>query len=72
MPDCEKLTKCPFFTDKMAQMPATAGMMKRSYCLGNKEECARYQVASRGIAVPLSLYPNQVSEVPTILAAAGR
>ena len=32
MADCECLAKCPFFNDKMANMPSMAEMMKNRYC----------------------------------------
>ncbi len=57
MPRCEKLDKCPFFSDRMANMPAVADLMKREYCLGDKEACARYQVSNAGIPVPGDLFP---------------
>jgi hypothetical protein len=67
MADCEKLKNCPFFSDRMANMPSVASLMKQSYCLGDKTACARYQVASAGIPVPGDLYPNDVVRVREIL-----
>jgi hypothetical protein len=48
-------------------MPAVAGLLKQTYCLGDKTECARYQVASAGIKVPADLYPNDLHRVSEIL-----
>jgi hypothetical protein len=70
MADCEKLEKCPFFNDKMAAMPSTAATMKRRYCGADKENCARYQLSSKGIAVPPDLFPNQRDRALEILAGA--
>lgn len=58
MADCERLGACPFFAGKMSNMPSVAELMKRTYCLGDKMQCARYQVASAGIAVPADLFPQ--------------
>lgn len=59
MADCSKLKTCPFFGDHMSALKAVADMMKRRYCLGTPAECARYQVSTAGISVPLDLFPNQ-------------
>ncbi|MCE1251925.1 MAG: hypothetical protein LWX83_00075 [Anaerolineae bacterium] len=61
MAECECLSGCIFFNDKMADKPATSEMLKRRYCLGDSRECARFMVrASLGKdKVPGNLYPNQ-------------
>jgi hypothetical protein len=72
MPDCVCLPKCPFFNDRMAEMPALAKSMKKKYCQGDFAACARYMVFSRKgrEAVPSDLFPNQTDRVAAILAAA--
>ncbi len=62
MADCECLTGCAFFNDKMAESPATASMMKKRYCLGDNSQCARHMVkeALGAPMVPGDLYPAQV------------
>lgn len=69
MPDCELSTKCLFFNDKMANMPSTASMMKRKYCQGNFEQCARYIVckALGRDKVPADLTPSQVDKAKQII-----
>ncbi|HVN20548.1 MAG TPA: hypothetical protein VMU05_17310 [Dongiaceae bacterium] len=67
MAECEKLKKCPFFTDKMANMPSVAEVMKRNYCLGDKNLCARYQLASAGLSVPADLFPNDIDRARALL-----
>lgn len=69
MPDCELSTKCLFFNDKMANMPSTASMMKRKYCQGNFEQCARYIVckALGRDKVPADLTPSQVDKAQQII-----
>ncbi|SFM00831.1 hypothetical protein SAMN05421830_11173 [Desulfomicrobium norvegicum] len=69
MPDCELTTKCLFFNDKMANMPSTASMMKRKYCQGDFEQCARYIVckALGRDKVPADLTPSQVDKAKQII-----
>jgi len=70
MTECDCLGGCPFFHDKMANMPALAGMMKKHYCLGDFMVCARHQVKEKlgKEHVPANLFPNQAARVPGILA----
>ena len=60
MADCECLPKCPFFNDKMADMPAMASMYKKRYCEEDNSECGRYMIFSTlgKEHVPADLYPN--------------
>jgi hypothetical protein len=67
MADCEKLATCPFFSDRMASMPSVAGLMKQTFCRGDKTQCARYQVASAGLPVPPDLYPQDIARAQQIL-----
>jgi hypothetical protein len=65
--ECEKLSKCPFFSDRLPNMPAVAGLLKQTYCLGDKVSCARYQVSMAGVPVPPDLFPNEVGRIAQIL-----
>ncbi|HHY04396.1 MAG TPA: hypothetical protein GX534_04340 [Thermoanaerobacterales bacterium] len=58
---CKNLKGCPFFNDTMADMPSTAEMFKKSYCLDDPSECARYIVSNKlgKEYVPDNLFPNQ-------------
>jgi methyl-accepting chemotaxis protein len=69
MSECEKLSECPFFNDQLANMPAIAGMMKKKFCHGTKEECARYMVATKlgKEKVPAELFPNMKERALSIL-----
>ncbi len=67
MADCERLNTCPFFSGQMANMPAVADLMKKSFCLGDKNQCARYQVALAGVRVPTDLYPNDTARALHLL-----
>ncbi|MBN2694938.1 hypothetical protein JXR93_09770 [bacterium] len=69
MADCECLPKCPFFNDKMSNMPSMANLMKKKYCQGDKSECARYLIASKlgRDKVPSDLFPNQLERAFEIL-----
>lgn len=70
MPDCELLSNCLFFNDKMANMPSTSNVFKMMYCNDNYSACARFMVRSqRGPnQVPTDLFPNQTDRAQTILA----
>jgi len=63
---CEKLTRCPFFNDQLASMPAVCGLLKQTYCLGDKAQCARYQLSSAGLAVPPDLFPDDHVRAQTL------
>ena len=67
MADCERLGVCLFFTGKMSAMPKAAALMKKNYCLGDKVECARYQVLSMGIEPPGDLFPNDLEQARQIV-----
>ena len=60
MSECELLEKCPFFNDKMANMPFASNSFKQIYCRGNFEICARYMIAKPygRDHVPTDLFPN--------------
>ena len=71
MSDCECLPTCIFFNDKMSQKPASANLFKKSYCLGDNAQCARYRVfktLGRG-TVPADLYPNDLERSEQIIQA---
>lgn len=68
MASCEKLNACPFFNDRLSNMPSVSGLLKNTYCLGDKQECARYQVSAAGLQVPVDLFPNDRGRARTIIA----
>ena len=72
MADCPSLPKCPFFNDSMATKPATAEMMKNSYCRTDNTHCARWMVAQAlgKEAVPMNLFPAQADRAEQIILAA--
>ena len=67
MAECERLATCPFFSNRMANMPRVADLMKQTFCHGNSSHCARYQVASAGVTVPSDLYPQDTERARDIL-----
>lgn len=71
MADCEVLSTCIFFNDKMANMPGTAAAFKKKYCQDDNSACARYKVfKSLGKQkVPADLFPNQDDRARKIIAA---
>lgn len=70
MSDCEMSANCPFFNDKMANMPATATILKKKYCQGNFSTCARYLVCTAlgRENVPADLTPSQADRAKQLLA----
>ena len=67
--ECECLEGCVFFNDKMAEMPATAQIMKEMYCLKDNTTCARYIVFQKlgRERVPADLFPRQVDRANQII-----
>ncbi|WAM33035.1 hypothetical protein [Caldicellulosiruptor morganii] len=76
MSECPNLKTCPFFNDKMSNMPAIANIYKRRYCLGEgvgNEGCARWIVYSKlgKEYIPADLFPNQIERAEQILKSSG-
>jgi hypothetical protein len=71
MANCECLAKCPFFNDKMADLPATAQKIKNRLCLTDNTECARYMIFKKlgRDRVPFDLFPHQIDKAQRILAS---
>jgi hypothetical protein len=63
MVGCEKLDECPFYNDRLVNMPSVSEAMKRRYCLRYYKQCARYVVkTSLGRKyVPADLFPNDIT-----------
>ncbi len=70
MADCPNIRTCAFFNDKLTNRPATANLMKKSYCNGRYLECARYMVCSvlGSAKVPADLFPSMDSRAREILS----
>jgi len=68
--ECPYLETCIFFQDKMNNMPATANVMKKRYCLGDNSQCARFMVAQAlGRAkVPTDMFPNQYDKAKKLIS----
>jgi len=69
MSDCECLQKCAFFNDKVDKLPALSNILKRDFCRGDKNKCARYLLFSRlgPQSVPNYLYPTDKKQAKKIL-----
>ncbi len=65
--ECDRLKTCPFFSDRMANMPNVSEALKRIYCVGDKTQCARYQLASAGVPVPPDLFPQDTDRARDLL-----
>jgi hypothetical protein len=70
MAQCERLSGCPFFNDKMTGMPQTTESFKEKYCRNRYSACARYMVlkALGAERVPIDLYPNMRGRAKEIIA----
>jgi len=70
--ECPSLRICPFFNNKMKDMPAAAELLKKRYCLGDNSQCARFMVASKlgKERVPADLFPGQTDRAREILKGA--
>ena len=69
MADCECLGGCPFFNDRMQNMPGLSNVYKRNYCRTDSSKCARFVVfkALGKEAVPGDLFPNQIEEAQAFI-----
>jgi hypothetical protein len=67
--ECENLSVCPFFNDKLPNMPKTTSLLKTRYCLGDYNSCARYIVfkALGREKVPRDLWPSEIERAQKIL-----
>ncbi|HEV2470608.1 MAG TPA: hypothetical protein VGS78_15565 [Candidatus Sulfotelmatobacter sp.] len=48
-------------------MPNVSEVMKRTYCLGDKTLCARYQLGAAGVAVPGDLFTQDAARMREIM-----
>jgi hypothetical protein len=71
MADCACIAGCPFFNDKMANMPSVADIYKTRYCTGEWSGCARYRVFSKlgRESVPSNLFPNELERADELLGS---
>lgn len=67
---CPILSSCPFFNDTMADMPASAGILKAAYCQDDYTQCARFRLceALGRPSVPANLYPSEGERANRILS----
>ncbi len=68
--ECEYLSSCPFYNDKMDIESGLGQMYKRRYCTGDKTGCARYIVLKElgRASVPANLYPNMHDQAEKLIA----
>jgi hypothetical protein len=67
--DCELLSDCLFFNDRMETMPVTSELLKIRYCRGNNSRCARYILYLNlgRPRIPRDLYPTEMDRADDIL-----
>ncbi len=68
---CDRYAECPFFNGRLANYaPAIVDSMKREFCNGDYERCARYRVfqeLGKGYA-PADMTPIDQDQADQILA----
>ena len=69
MPECKYINTCPFFHNKMANMPNLADLYKKNYCKEDNSKCARLIVlkAVGRNKIPPDLFPNQIKRAEDIV-----
>ncbi|QGU94880.1 hypothetical protein GOM49_06990 [Clostridium bovifaecis] len=74
MPECPILKTCPFFNDKLLNVPICLDVYKKSCCLDENLRCARFVVARfLGISsVPYELLPNEMDKAEEIINNHGK
>jgi hypothetical protein len=67
---CPVLSACPFFADRITNMPSTAELLKRRYCWADYERCARWAVRQKlgKETVPRDLFPHETARAEAIFA----
>jgi hypothetical protein len=70
MVECDKSSTCPFFNDKLENMPTAATLLKLQYCEGDFESCARFRVETKlgSTSVPGTLFPEDSAVANRIVA----
>ncbi|MBF0121522.1 MAG: hypothetical protein HQK79_22050 [Desulfobacterales bacterium] len=70
MSECEQLSVCPFFNDKMKDTELLGSIYKKKFCLSDNSTCARHMVLEKlgKSNVPEDLYPNMYDRAKWILS----
>jgi len=70
MVECDKSSTCPFFNDRLENMPTAATLLKLQYCEGDFEHCARFRVETKlgSTSVPGTLFPEDSATADRIVA----
>ena len=69
MATCDQIETCRFFQEAMNTMPTIAEMMKKKYCNGDFDSCARkvvFLTLGKGHA-PVDLAPNDIQRANRII-----
>ena len=71
MAECEFIEKCPFFNDKLGNIPDKVDDLKAKYCKNNNLNCARYMVVNAlgKDHMPPDLYPHEKERAYTVIAS---
>jgi hypothetical protein len=70
MAECEFIDKCPFFNDKLGNIPEKVDELKAKYCRNNNLNCARYMVVNAlgKDKMPADLYPHEKERAYMLIA----
>ncbi len=70
MGECHRLSTCIFFNDRMENMPTVAALLKKQYCQGAFQSCARFRVDAKlgSTYVPETLFPQDSAAADRIVA----
>lgn len=69
MATCDQIDTCRFFKEAMVTMPTVAEMMKKKYCHGDFDACARklvFRTLGEG-HTPVDLAPNDLQRAEAIV-----
>lgn len=66
---CPVLEHCPFFKDKLTNMPPNTEFYKINYCINDSSKCARLLTARiLGVnSVPSNLLPSEMSKAEGLI-----
>ena len=66
---CERFSNCPFYAEKLKDLPAMAEGFRKMYCFNVKPNCARYILLKElgPDKVPVGLFPNDFETAKDII-----
>jgi hypothetical protein len=67
--ECDIIKECPFYNDRMLNMPAFSNSMKKIFCHVDNSDCARHMIKETlGLMkIPHDLFPNESERAREII-----